>query len=74
LKLEEQYNAETNPNGIGYHLRKANYFITDYPKHGFKLHPAFYDEDGNEIDYYLTSAYEGSLYDVSESLYINDDA
>ena len=74
LKLEEQYNAETNPNGIGYHLRKANYFITDYPKYGFKLHPAFYDEDGNEIDYYLTSAYEGSLYDVSESLYINDDA
>ena len=74
LKLEEQYNAETNPNGIGYHLRKANYFITDYPKYGFKLHPAFYDEDGNEIDYYLTSAYEGSLYDVSESLYINNDA
>lgn len=50
--------------GIGYHLRKANYYVSTKPKTGFKLHPAFYDADGNEIDYYLTGAYEGSIWDA----------
>ncbi|WP_202946828.1 hypothetical protein, partial [Rhodanobacter spathiphylli] len=27
--------------GIGYHLRKARYYVSDYPKPGFKIHPAF---------------------------------
>lgn len=50
--------------GIGYHLRKVNYYISKSPKPGFKLHPAFYDANGDEIDYYLTSAYEGSIWDA----------
>ncbi len=50
--------------GIGYHLRKANYYVSEHPRAGFKLHPAFYDANGNEIDYYLTSAYEGSIWDA----------
>lgn len=50
--------------GIGYHLRKVNYYISRSPKPGFKLHPAFYDANGDEIDYYLTSAYEGSIWDA----------
>lgn len=50
--------------GIGYHLRKVNYYISESPKPGFKLHPAFYDANGDEIDYYLTSAYEGSIWDA----------
>lgn len=50
--------------GIGYHLRKANYYVSTKPKTGFKLHPAFYDANGNEIDYYLTGAYEGSIWDA----------
>lgn len=58
LKLEKQ------TDGIGYHLRKANYYISSVKKPGFSLHPAFYDSNGNEIDYYLTGAYEGSIWDA----------
>ena len=47
--------------GIGYHLRKANYYVSEKARAGFRLHPAFYDANGNEIDYYLTGAYEGSI-------------
>lgn len=50
--------------GIGYHLRKANYYVSEKPRAGFRLHPAFYDVNGNEIDYYLTGAYEGSIWDA----------
>ena len=59
--------------GIGYHLRKANYYVSEKPRPGFRLHPAFYDADGNEIDYFLTSANEGSVYDVSASAYLLQD-
>lgn len=68
LKLEKNSDS-----GIGYHLRKANYYVSAKPKTGFKLHPAFYDENGNEIDYILFSAYEGSMFDVSAKAYVNDD-
>lgn len=67
LKLEKNTDS-----GIGYHLRKANYYVSSKPKTGFKLHPAFYDENGNEIDYILFSADEGSMYDVSAKAYVND--
>ena len=59
--------------GIGYHLRKANYYVSEKPRAGFRLHPAFYDALGNEIDYFLTSAYEGSIYDASASAYLLND-
>lgn len=68
LKLEKQ------SSGLGYHIRKANYYITETPHAGFKLHPLFYDANGNEVEYVLLSAYEGSLYDVSAGVYINDNA
>lgn len=58
---------------IGYHLRKANYYVSEKPRAGFRLHPAFYDASGNEIDYFLTSAYEGSIYDASASAYLLND-
>lgn len=67
LKLDP--NTET---GIGYHIRKANYYVSATPKAGFKLHPAFYNEAGAEVDYVLFSAYEGSLYGVSAGAYVND--
>ena len=67
LKLEKNTDS-----GIGYHLRKANYYISSKPKTGFKLHPAFYDENGNAINYILFSADEGSMYDVSAKAYVND--
>lgn len=59
--------------GIGYHLRKANYYVSEKPRAGFRLHPAFYDASGNEIDYFLTSAYEGSIFDASASAYLLND-
>lgn len=59
--------------GIGYHLRKANYYVSEKPRAGFRFHPAFYDASGNEIDYFLTSAYEGSIYDASASAYLLND-
>ena len=61
-------------NGKGYNIRKANWFVSDNPAPGFKVHPAFLDENGREVDYILIGAYEGSLYDVSASTYILDDA
>lgn len=67
LKLEK--NADSN---IGYHLRRANYYVSSKPKTGFKLHPAFYDENGNPVNYILFSADEGSMYDVSAKAYVND--
>lgn len=67
LKLEKNTDS-----GIGYHLRKANYYVSSKPKAGFKLHPAFYDANGNEIDYILYSADEGSMFDVSAKAYVND--
>lgn len=50
--------------GIGYHLKKANYYVSEKPRAGFRLHPAFYDANGNEIDYILDSAFEGSIWDA----------
>ena len=63
---------EKNENGLGYHIRKANYYICETAKMGFKLHPAFYDANGKEIDYILYSAYEGSMFDASKNAYVND--
>ena len=67
LKLEKNTDS-----GIGDHLRKANYYVSSKPKTGFKLHPAFYDENGNAVNYILFSADEGSMYDVSAKAYVND--
>ena len=65
------FDKNTDSN-IGYHLRKANYYVSVRPKTGFKLHPAFYDANGNEVDYILLSAYEGSMFDASADAYVND--
>ena len=66
LKLEKT--------SLGYHVRKAAYYISDVPAKGFKIHPAFLDASGNEMDYILVGAAEGCLYDVSASAYITNDA
>lgn len=60
-------------NTVGYHLRKANYYISDKPLDGFKRHPAFYDINGKEINYILYSAFEGCIYDTSASAYLLHD-
>lgn len=67
---------KTDPqtDGIGYHLRRAQYWVSPKPQPGFKLHPAFINASGQEVDHILLSAYESSLYDTSEATYILDDA
>lgn len=57
----------------GWKTRKMRYYISDTPKAGFKVHPQFIC-NGKENDYIYKSAYEGSLWDVSASAYILDDA
>ena len=59
---------------IGRVIKKESLIISPTAQSGFKLHPAFIDKDGNEIEYILLSAYEGSAYDVSSSSYISNDA
>lgn len=59
--------------GYGYHLRKANYYVSETQRAGFKLHPAFYDKNGNEVDYILMSAYKGCIYDTSANAYLKND-
>ena len=53
--------------------RKVRYYVSDTPKAGFKLHPAFV-ENGNENEKIYVAAFEGSLYDASAAVYIWDDS
>lgn len=53
--------------------RKVRYYVSDTPKAGFKLHPAFI-ENGNENEKIYLAAFEDSLYDSSASAYILDDS
>ncbi len=59
--------------GKGFKMRKGRYYMSMTKKSGFKLHPAF-NINGSEKEFIYLSAYEGSLYDVSASAYIIDDA
>ena len=54
---------------IGYHMRKARYYVSDTYKPGFKVHPAFV-RNGVEVDKIYLSAYEGCLYDPLTEIYL----
>lgn len=66
LKVEKIEGAD------GYHLRKARYYISDTPKAGFKVHPAFV-RNGVEADRIYLSAFEGCIYDTSAGAYLLND-
>ena len=66
LKIEPQ------KDGLGYHLRRAQYWVSHKPMPGFKLHPAFLKP--HELEYIMYAAFEGSIYDSSAAAYILDDA
>ena len=53
----------------GFHTRKARYYVSDVPKAGFKVHPAFVRNNVELSKIYLP-AYEGSVYDVSATAYL----
>lgn len=61
---------DVQTDGIGYHLRKANYYVSTKAKTGFKRHPLFYDKNGEEIEFALLSAFEGSIFDVSADTFL----
>lgn len=56
-------------NGIGYHLRKARYYISDTKKSGMSLHPAFI-RNGVEKNKIYLNAFGASIFDVSASAYL----
>jgi len=41
-------------------IRKEQLYLSDTPKAGFKIHPAFIDANGDELDYILISTFEGN--------------
>ena len=53
-------------------IRKERILLSDVAQTGFKRHPLFKDASGNDIDYVLLPAFEGSAY--SNGVYILNDA
>jgi len=54
-------------------VKKESLVLSDTQIAGFKLHPLFINEDGEEVEYVLLSAYDGSVYDTSASTYFQHD-
>ncbi len=52
-------------------IRKENIAISSTPQSGFKLHPLFINENNEQIDYVLLSAYEGSIQSSTDNSYTN---
>ena len=70
IELEEITSDDPTQTGVhGYSGVRMKYYIADRPIPGFKVHPAFYNAQGQEVDCYYIGAYEACLYDVSESEY-----
>lgn len=59
---------------IGKIVNQEQILVSSTKYVNFKLHPLFIDENGNELEYVLLSAYEGSYYDASSNSYITDDS
>lgn len=66
--------TKTTPALVGSLIQKETLLLSDDAQINFKLHPAFYDVTGHEIDYILLPAYEGCTYDVSTSSINSADA
>lgn len=70
VELEEITSDDPTQTGVhGYSGVRMKYYIADRPIPGFKLHPAFFNAQGQEVDCYYIGAYEACLYDVSENEY-----
>ena len=54
-------------------IKKEIIMISATAQKGFKIHPAFI-ENGEELDYILYSAYEGSTFDVGANAYNRNDS
>ena len=60
------------PSGRGTIIRKESLLLSDTARVGFKLHPLFAMPNGEELDYVLLPAFEGSIFDVSENAYLKN--
>lgn len=60
------------PSGRGTIIRKESLLLSDTARVGFKLHPLFAMPNGEELDYVLLPAFEGSIFDVSEGAYLKN--
>lgn len=56
----------------GYHLHKARYYISDTPKAGFKIHPAFV-RNGIEVEKIYLSAFESCIYNTVSNMFLSED-
>lgn len=65
-------NSQNSP-VLGKIVKKESLILSDTPITGFKIHPLFINADGEEVDYVLLPAYDGSIYDTSESTYLTTD-
>lgn len=52
---------KTEKNAVGKIIRKESLIISSVEQSGFKLHPIFIGENGEELEYVLLPAYEGSI-------------
>jgi hypothetical protein len=58
--------------GIGQHLRRAKWYVSEEKQEGFKIHPNFM-RDGKEYDFIYSAAYESCLFDASANAYCLED-
>ena len=71
--INKQLIDDTHPE-YGYDIHEASYSVSNIKYQGYKLHPAFINANGDEVDYALCSAFEGSTYDTSALAYNTNDA
>lgn len=64
----------TKPTDYGMAIIKEQILLSDKKQPGFSLHPLFINSDGDELDYILLPAYEGSCYKVNTKEYIKNDS
>lgn len=65
--------TQPNADGHGQNLMKARYYVSDQPRAGFKVHPAFKDHNGKTRQKVYVSAYESTIFDTSEGVYLKLD-
>jgi len=65
--------TQPNADGHGQNLMKARYYVSDQPRAGFKVHPAFKDHNGKTRQKVYVSAYESAIFDTTEGVYLKLD-
>ena len=59
----------TETNQYGTVIKEEIIQLSDIARSGYKLHPLFINEDGEELEYALLSAYEGSIQSEEQNSY-----